>query len=45
MKEGEKGMIKDFLKIGIIAVVFIVVFKVIANKYNVAGVKDVMNAV
>jgi hypothetical protein len=40
-----KSGIKNWLMVGTMAVLFIVVMKVVFNKYPVAGVTDVVNAV
>lgn len=37
--------LKNFIMIGVMAILFIVVAKVIVNKYPVAGVTQVINAV
>ena len=46
MSEGQVKLgMRNFLVIGMIAVLFIVVAKVIFTKYPIAGVTDVVNSV
>ena len=46
MAEGQvKIGMRNFLVIGMIAVLFIVIVKVIVTKYPVSGLTDVVNAV
>ena len=46
MAEGQVKLgMRNFLVIGMIAVLFIVVIKVIVTKYPIAGLTDVVNAV